>query len=137
MADRLQRRESAAYGALSEAGRAVLTTVEREVQRGGGVAVISFNDFVRRCDLSRSACAAGLRQTELLGFISMELGPRPKFIRTMKLVDKWRDIDADEAERLQLKSRLPKEQPATPQPVAPRMERRQPSLPILHFADDP
>ena len=99
--------------------------------------MISFNDFVRRCDLSRSACAAGLRQTELLGFISMELGPRPKFIRTMKLVDKWRDIDADEAERLQLKSRLPKEQPATPQPVAPRMERRQPSLPILHFADDP
>lgn len=136
MADR-QKRESAAYGALSEAGRAVLMTVEREVARGGGVATMSFHDLVRRCGLSRSAAFNGLKQVELLGFAIVDIGPRPRFVRTMKLADHWRSIDQDQAERLALRARLPKEQPAVRTPVAPRMERRQPSLPILHFADDP
>jgi hypothetical protein len=34
MTDRLQKRQSAAFAALSSAGRAVLTAVEREVERG-------------------------------------------------------------------------------------------------------
>jgi hypothetical protein len=137
MADRIEKRSSAAYAALSEAGRKVLEAVEREVARGGGVAVISFNDLLRRIDLSRGAAANGLKQVELLGFVSDDIGPRPAFIRTLKLVDKWRDIDADNAHRLRLKSRLPKDNPVVRSPVAPSVERRTPSLPVLHFADDP
>ena len=47
------------------------------VERGDGVAVISFNDFMKRRDGSRSECANGLKQVELLGFVSIEQGPRP------------------------------------------------------------
>ena len=36
------------------------------VERGDGVAVISFNDFMKRRDVSRSECANGLKQVELL-----------------------------------------------------------------------
>ena len=39
MADRLQKRGSPAYAALSEAGRKVLAAVEGVVERGGGIAV--------------------------------------------------------------------------------------------------
>ena len=134
MADRLQKRESAAFAALSPAGRAVLTAVEREIARGGGVAVMDFNSIVRRADMSRGATANGLKQIEMLGFASIDMGPSPRFIRTMKLSDRWQHIDADEAERLQLKAKLPMAETkrAAVQAVAPRV-RHTPSLPVLHW----
>lgn len=137
MADRLQKRESAAFAALSPAGRAVLTAVEREIARGGGVAVMDFNSIVRRTDMSRGATANGLKQIEMLGFASIDMGPSPRFIRTMKLSDRWQHIDADEAERLQLKAKLPMAETkrAAVQAVAPRV-RHTPSLPVLHWRDD-
>ena len=74
----VDRDTSPAYQALSPAGRTVLAAIEREVERGGGVAVLSFNDFMRRCGVSRSACANGLKQVELLGFASIQIGRRPQ-----------------------------------------------------------
>ena len=135
MTDRLQKRQSAAYAALSEAGRKVLTAVENEVAHGGGVAVLTFNQILRRCDLSRSAAANGLKQIELWRF-EIQMGGPPSFTRTIKLVDHWQAIGPDEARQLQLRSRLPMaKRQAAPQPVAPR-ERRMPSLPVLHWRDD-
>ena len=135
--DRLQKRGSPAFEALSPAGRAVLTAVENEIARGGGVAVMDFNSIVRRADMSRGATANGLKQIEMLGFASIDMGPSPRFIRTMKLSDRWQRIDADEAERLALKSRLPMAETkrAAVQAVPPRMERRQPSLPRMPWDD--
>ena len=73
----------------------------------------------------------------MLGFASIDMGPSPRFIRTMKLSDRWQHIDADEAERLQLKAKLPMAETkrAAVQAVAPRV-RHTPSLPVLHWRDD-
>ena len=76
---------SAAYAALSPAGRKVLAAIEREVKRVGGVVVIGFADFARRCDVSHSAAYSGLKQVVLLGFASVETGPRPRRIHTIRL----------------------------------------------------
>ena len=98
--------------------------------------MLTFNQILRRCDMSRSACAAGLRQIEMLGFVSVEMGSAPKFTRTLKLVDRWQNFSADEAERLRLKAKLPMAETkrAAVQAVAPRV-RHTPSLPVLHWRD--
>ena len=70
----------------------------------------------------------------MLGFVSDDIGPRPKYIRTLRLIDQWQGIDADQAERLWLKSRLPKEKPPAPPPVTPRV-RHTPSLPRMPWDD--
>ena len=136
MTDRSQMMQSPAYAALSPAGRKVLAAIEREVERGGGVVVISFADFARRCDVSHSAAYSGLKQVALLGFASAETGPRPRRIHTIRLRDNWQGIDADEARRLHLQARLPKQQQAVPKPVKPRSIRRPaPSLPRMPWDD--
>ena len=109
MTDRSQMMQSPAYAALSPAGRKVLAAIEREVERGGGVVVISFADFARRCDVSHSAAYSGLKQVALLGFASVETGPRPRRIHTIRLRDNWQGIDADEARRL-ARERMPIEE---------------------------
>ena len=50
---------------------------------------MDFNSIVRRTDMSRGATANGLKQIEMLGFASIDMGPSPRFIRTMKLSDRW------------------------------------------------
>ena len=134
-AGRLRMLTSPAYQALSPAGRKVLAAIEREVKRVGGVVVIGFADFARRCDVSHSAAYSGLKQVALLGFASVETGPRPRRIHTIRLRDNWQGIDADEAKRLHLQARLPKQQQAAPKPVTPRVVRHTPSLPRMPWDD--
>ena len=67
--------------ALSPAGRKAWP-IDSKVAHGGGVAAISFSDIERQCGMSTATC--GLRQVKLLGFVSVETGPRRR-INTFRL----------------------------------------------------
>ena len=95
--------------------------------------MIGLADLARLCGMSRGATYNGLKQVMTLGFASVETGPRPRGIYTIRLLDKWRGIDVDEAGRLQLRARLPM---AKPRPVtSPRVARHTPSLPRMPWDD--
>ena len=53
---------SSAYAAMTRSGRRVLHLIEGEVERGGGTASISLDDFDRRFGCSRRATRFGLKQ---------------------------------------------------------------------------
>jgi len=151
MTDRSGVVASAAYAAMTRSGRRVLHLIEGEVERGGGTASISLDDFDRRFGCSRRSTRFALKQIALCGFITIGMGPRR--IKTFRLYDGWRAVTADEAARLVKQARLPQPPraavPKLPKPVKPpnaskppkvqrpRMnERRAVSLPKLSFVDD-
>jgi hypothetical protein len=102
---------SAAYGALSDSGKAVLHVIERRA--GHGVVAISLEAIGDATDLSRSAIRHGIRRAEALGFISVTLGPRHN--NQFQISDGWRDVEtADEAAR---RMKLAKE-PTPPRPAS-------------------
>jgi len=138
---------SPAYLALTPAGRRVLHVIESEVERG--MASISLNDFTQRFGCSRAGARYGLKQCALLGFVSIDMGPRR--VNVFALADGWKSIDRVEASRLVQLAKLPKpprastpEPAPTPKPVKqpkpvepPRMrERRMPSMPVFSWDRD-
>jgi hypothetical protein len=134
-ADRALMSKSPAYQVLTEAGRRVLDAVEGEVERNGPT-VIRIERLAKLTGMSKGAAFVGGKQITMLGFFSVTQGPRPHRLNTFRFSDAWQSINMDEAERLALRARLPKE-PAPAPVVPPPRERRTPSLPVLHFADDP
>ena len=56
------RDSSPAYRALSPSGRTVLAFIERQVERGGGVAAISYSDIEFLCGVTHGNCGFALRQ---------------------------------------------------------------------------
>ena len=90
--------------------------------------------------MGRCSVRRGLRLAEELGFISVAVGPRHN--HEFRLVDDWRDVDADEAKRRVKQARLPtppRPRSVPPKPVRPvkvkvEVERpppRQPSMPAV------
>ena len=79
--------QSAAYAALTPAGRRALHLIEGEVERGGGTAAISRVD-IERPGLSRASVNFGLKQLGLLEFVTISVGRRR--INTFVLADGWR-----------------------------------------------
>ena len=140
--------QSAAYAALTPAGRRALHLIEGEVERGGGTAAISHVD-IERPGLSRASVNFGLKQLGLLEFVTISVGCRR--INTFVLADGWRSLDADEAKRRVVLARLPKPQRPSSKPPKPVkaskpepkpmtvervMQRRMPSLPTMPWYDD-
>ena len=151
MTDRSGVVASAAYAAMTRSGRRVLHLIEGEVERGGGTASISLDDFDRRFGCSRRSTCFALKQLALLRLHHHRHGTAPR--QDVPLYDGWRAVTADEAKRLVKQARLPKPPraavPKLPKPVKPpkaskppkvkrpRMnERRAVSLPKLSFVDD-
>jgi len=151
MTDRSGVVASAAYAAMTRSGRRVLHLIEGELERVGGTANISLDDFDRRFGCSRRSTRFALKQLAMCGFITISMGPNR--INTFRLCDGWRAVPADEAARSVKQARLPQPPraalPKLPKPVKPpkaskppkakrpRMnERRVVSLPKLSFMDD-
>jgi hypothetical protein len=135
MAGRSEVLRSAAYAALSVGGKRVLHVVEEQAPHGA--VGISLAQFMSQ-GMCRAAARFGIKQVELLGFVSVSMGPRR--VNVFRLSDGWRGLDADEAKRRVAQARLPmppRASSAPPKPVPqvearvepPRTMRRAPSLP--------
>ena len=83
----------------------MLSLIDREVARGGGAASISRLTF-ERSGISHRAAGFGVKQVELCGFFTVEVGPRR--INMFTLADGWRSLDADEGVRRVQLAKLPK-----------------------------
>jgi hypothetical protein len=140
--------QSAAYAALTPAGRRALYLIEGEVERGGGTAAISRVD-IERPGLSRASVNFGLKQLGLLEFVTISVGRRR--INTFVLADGWRSLNDDDVKRRVVLARLPKPQRPSSKPPKPVkaskpepkpmtvervMQRRMPSLPTMPWYDD-
>jgi hypothetical protein len=142
-------RQSAAFQAMTLAGRRVLQFIEREVERGGDGVAITLKTFTSSGGMCRAMARFGIKQCERLGFIRIGTGLR--HANTFSLVDGWRTVHAVEAERLVQLAKLPKPpQVAAPKPVKPpkpaptpksvepprTVQQRGVTLPRLSFMDD-
>jgi hypothetical protein len=143
MAGRPEVLRSAAYAVLSASGKQVVKVIEEEVRRGA--VAITLDELMDRADLCRSSVRRGVRQCEVLGFVSVTMGFRR--VGQFQLSDGGRAIDANEAERLAKQARLPTPPRASnvpPKPVRqvkapverPRTVGRVPSLPTMPWHDD-
>jgi hypothetical protein len=145
MAVRSEVLRSAAYKALSDTARRVLQVIEQKAGRGGSA--ISLDTFMSETELGRCSVRRGLRLAEELGFISVAVGPRHN--HEFRLVDDWRDVDADGAAQRVKQARLPT--PPRPRSVPPKVKpvkvevvepveqtppRAAPSLPRLAWLGD-
>jgi hypothetical protein len=119
MAD--DKRESPAYRVLSSGGVRALAVIEAQI-RGRDCCKISREEFGRLDSLSRSAMSFAVAQLTVLGFVTVEVGPRNCHI--FRLSEVWRTVDADQAARLRASAprRRPSKQmtrsvPTFPTPV--------------------
>lgn len=139
---------SAAYRALTDSGKRVLSIIENVLSRTGNGTAISLGQFTA-LGLCRTAARYGVRQCERLGFVTVEVGPRQ--VHVFSMADGWKSIDADEAERRMALAHQPPARRAristarveppkpvrVPKPVErPRAVRRVPSLPRMSWIDD-
>ena len=137
-----EARQSAAFQAMTLAGRRVLQFIEREVERGGDGVAITLKTFTSSGGMCRAMARFGVKQCERLGFIRIGTGLR--HANTFSLVDGWRTVHAVEAERLvppQVAAPKPVKPPKpapTPKPVEPprTVQQRGVTLPRLSFMDD-
>ena len=129
MAGRSQAQRSAAYAALGVSGVKVLSVIEQKA--GRGAVAISLDTFMGETELGRCSVRRGVRLAEELGFISVAVGPRHN--HEFRLVDDWRDVDADGAAQRVKQARLPtppRPRSAPPKPVRPvKVEVEQPVEP--------
>jgi hypothetical protein len=102
MAGRSDVLGSAAYAALSDGGRRVFQVIEE--QAGRGAVAISLGRFMQH-GMCRSTAIRGIRQCEVLGFVSVAVGHRS--VGVFRLADGWRGLDMDEAARRVRLARLP------------------------------
>jgi len=112
-----ERDGSPAYRAVTPCGREVLSAIEREVARCGGVATLSHDTIEWMCSIGHSNCCFAQRQIRLLGFVDVEFaynGLRPT--HSFRMSTRWQSIGTAEAKRLAGLARKPK--PAVRQPVA-------------------
>ncbi len=99
-------RQSAAFQAMTLAGRRVLQFIERKVERGGDSVAITLKTFTSSGGMCRSVARFGVKQCERLGFVSIRTGLR--HANTFSLGDSWRTVDAVEAKRQVQLAKLPK-----------------------------
>jgi hypothetical protein len=90
MAGRSEAQKSPAFAALSVGGQRVLKVIE---QAGRDGVAISLDQFMERADLCRSSVRRGIRQCELVGFVTVSIGARRCSV--FALADGWRRLDAD------------------------------------------
>jgi hypothetical protein len=138
MAGRSEAQKSPAFAALSVGGQRVLKVIE---QAGRDGVAISLDQFMERADLCRSSVRRGIRQCELVGFVTVSIGARRCSV--FALADGWRRLDAGEAKRRMKLAKEPTPPRATSAPSKPvrqakaRVEVeqprvvRQPSMPRL------
>jgi hypothetical protein len=130
----MTRDSSPAYRALSPSARTVLGFIDRQVERGGGVATISYSDIEFLCGVTHGNCGFALRQVRLLGFVNVELAfARSRHVNTFTMADGWRNLDGDEAHRLAVRARLPLSRPL--RMPKPRTPKQQPSLAHITLGD--
>ena len=115
--DRAEVRQSAAFQAMTLAGRRVLYFIEGEIERNGDSVAIPLTTFTSRGGMCRTAARFGIKQCERLGFISVGTGVR--HANTFRLISDWKSIGAVEAARQVQLAKLPKP-PKLPQVAAPK-----------------
>jgi hypothetical protein len=138
---------SAAYLALTPAGKRALNLIGNEIKRAGVDVVALPRLWFMANGMSRAAISYGTRQCQGLGFIKIEVRPRNSHM--FRLTHAWEALDGFEAKRLVQAAKLPlpvtaaaRNSPAAPQPRRVKKVARQstaqrgvPSLPTLTFLD--
>ena len=119
----MDREHSAAYAAMTLAGRRVLPFVEHQIEQHGDGIALSLSDLMAHGGGCRSAIRYGVRQLQQLGFVTIGQGPRR--VHVFSLAGGWRSLDADEAARRVATARVLRASKRTkrvtvkpPQPVA-------------------
>ena len=141
------REQSPACAALPRSARRVLAAIERAIGDGCSASV-SYANFQFDHGIGRQSISPALKLLDHLGLIEIEPGVRLENV--FRLSDRWRTIDAVEAERLaelarevQPHRRFERREPKPAKPAKPmttarprRVQRRVPSLPPLPWQDD-
>jgi hypothetical protein len=107
--------QSPAFAALSVGGVRVFHVILDQVGHDG--AAMSLRQLMDLSGLCRSSVRIGIKQCELVEFVSVTMGHRR--INTFTLSDGWKSLDADEAaRRVKLaRSPMPPRQRVSPRPV--------------------
>jgi hypothetical protein len=118
MADRSEVLQSATYAALSVGGKRVLKVILDHV--GHDAAAISLAQFMERGMCCRSTARIGIKQCELVDFVTVSMGHRR--VNVFRRSDGWRGLDADEAKRRVRLARLPMPPRASSVPSKPQVK---------------
>jgi hypothetical protein len=92
----MDRGESPAFAALTNASRRVFAAIEKAIGDGSDASV-SYVDFRLNYHIGRKSVSPALKQLSALGLLDIQPGPR--LVNIFRFSNRWRTIDAVEAVR--------------------------------------